>query len=77
MNPGNFGPPADFFPVFSRPAGKVERRVVARLEPSRPALNPNSEINAALLLDAVGIPREAFTPVFAVEGRAGGGSPTP
>jgi citrate synthase len=34
-------------------------------------LQPNLEINAALLLDAVGIPREAFTPVFAV-GRAPG-----
>jgi citrate synthase len=34
-------------------------------------LQPNVEINAALLLDAVGIPREAFTAVFAV-GRCAG-----
>lgn len=50
-------------------AAKVEARVAAvfaRLKPGRPPLQPNVEINAALLLDAVGIPREAFTPVFAV-----------
>ena len=50
-------------------AAEVEARVAAvfaRLKPGRPALQPNVEINAALLLDAVGIPREAFTPVFAV-----------
>jgi citrate synthase len=55
-------------------AAEVERRVrevFARLRPGRPALQPNVEINAALLLDAVGIPREAFTPVFAV-GRCAG-----
>jgi citrate synthase len=45
--------------------------VFARLKPGRAALQPNVEINAALLLDAVGIPREAFTPVFAV-GRCAG-----
>ena len=45
-------------------AAEVEARVAAvfaRLKPGRPALQPNVEINAALLLDAVGIPREAFT----------------
>ena len=55
-------------------AGEIEARVAAvfaRLKPGRPPLQPNLEINAALLLDAVGIPREAFTPVFAV-GRAPG-----
>jgi citrate synthase len=34
-------------------------------------LPPNVEIMAALLLDAVGFPRDAFTPVFAV-GRSAG-----
>jgi citrate synthase len=55
-------------------AAEVERRVrgvFARVKPGRPPLQPNVEINAALLLDAVGIPREAFTPVFAV-GRCAG-----
>src|SRR5438270_359440 len=45
--------------------------VIARLKPGRPPLQPNIEINAALLLDAVGLPREAFTPVFAVARCAG------
>jgi citrate synthase len=55
-------------------AAEVERRVqavFARMKPDRPVLQPNVEINAALLLDAVGIPREAFTPVFAVARCAG------
>src|SRR6185436_827889 len=55
-------------------AGEVERAVgaaFARLKPGRPPLQPNVEINAALLLDAAGFPREAFTPVFAV-GRGAG-----
>jgi citrate synthase len=55
-------------------AGEVERRVGAvytRLKPGRPPLQPNVEINAALLLDAVGFPRDAFTPVFAI-GRSPG-----
>ena len=50
-------------------AAEVDARVAAvfaRLKPGRPGLQPNVEINAALLLDAVGIPREAFNPVFAV-----------
>jgi citrate synthase len=55
-------------------AAEVERAVgaaFARLKPGRPPLQPNVEINAALLLDAVGLPREAFTPVFAVARAAG------
>lgn len=44
--------------------------VVERVKPGR-SLPPNVEIMAALLLDAVGFPREAFTPVFAV-GRCAG-----
>jgi citrate synthase len=54
-------------------ASLVEHRVAAvieRLKPGR-VLPPNVEIMAALLLDAVGFPREAFTPVFAV-GRCAG-----
>jgi citrate synthase len=50
-------------------AAEVERRVgaaFARLKPGRAPLQPNVEINAALLLDAVGLPRDAFTPVFAI-----------
>jgi citrate synthase len=55
-------------------AGEVERAVgaaFARLKPGRPPLQPNVEINAALLLDAVGLPRDAFMPVFAVARGAG------
>jgi citrate synthase len=65
-----------FAPVASRLAfaAEVERAVAAasaRLKPGRPPLQPNIEINAALLLDAVGLPRDAFTPVFAVARAAG------
>ncbi len=55
-------------------AAEVEQAVgaaFARLKPGRPPLQPNVEINAALLLDAVGLPREAFMPVFAVARAAG------
>ena len=55
-------------------AAEVERAVgaaFARLKPGRPPLRPNVEINAALLLDAVGLPRDAFMPVFAVARAAG------
>ena len=55
-------------------AAEVERAVgaaFARLKPGRPPLQPNVEINAALLLDAVGLPHDAFTPVFAVARGAG------
>jgi citrate synthase len=54
-------------------ADHVEQRVaavLARVKPGR-SLPANVEIAAALLLDAVGIPREAFTPVFAVSRCAG------
>jgi len=49
-------------------AQEVERRAVgalARYKPGR-RLEANIEIDAALLLDAIGITREAFTPIFAV-----------
>jgi len=55
-------------------AAEVERAVsaaFAKLKPGRPPLQPNVEINAALLLDAVGLPRDAFMPVFAVARCAG------
>ena len=55
-------------------AAEVEREVGAaytRLRPGREPLQPNVEITAALLLDAVGLPRDAFTPVFAVARCAG------
>ncbi len=54
-------------------ADRLERAVAAAIERVKPGrtLPPNVEIMAALLLDAVGIPREAFTPVFAV-GRSAG-----
>jgi len=55
-------------------AAEVERAVgaaFARLKPGRPPLQPNIEINAALLLDAAGFPRDAFMPVFAVARAAG------
>ena len=55
-------------------AAEVERAVgaaFARLKPGRPPLLPNVEINAALLLDAVGLPRDGFMPVFAVARGAG------
>jgi len=54
-------------------AAVVEARVAAVVERVKPGrtLPPNVEIMAALLLDAVGFPREAFTPVFAV-GRCAG-----
>jgi citrate synthase len=54
-------------------ASHVESRVAAVIERVKPGrtLPPNVEIMAALLLDAVGFPREAFTPVFAV-GRSAG-----
>jgi citrate synthase len=54
-------------------AGRLEQavaRAMDRVKPGR-TLPPNVEIMAALLLDAVGVPREAFTPVFAV-GRCAG-----
>jgi citrate synthase len=49
-------------------AKDVERRAVAALQRIKPGrrLEANIEMDAALLLDAIGLPREAFTPVFAV-----------
>jgi citrate synthase len=54
-------------------AAEVERRALAalaRFKPGRP-LQSNVELNAALLLEAVGVPRDAFMPVFALA-RSGG-----
>lgn len=47
---------------------EVERRAVAALARHKPGrrLEANIEMDAALLLDAIGLPREAFTPVFAI-----------
>jgi citrate synthase len=58
------GPAAGRLPF----AATVEARVAAVVEQVKPGrrLPANVEIMAALLLDAVGIPREAFTAVFAV-----------
>jgi citrate synthase len=54
-------------------ADRLEKAVAVAIERVKPnrKLPPNVEIMAALLLDAVGIPRNAFTPVFAV-GRSAG-----
>ena len=54
-------------------AVRMEAAVAAAIERVRPGrkLPPNVEIMAALLLDAVGVPRDAFTPVFAVCRSAG------
>ena len=50
-----------------------ERRALAALARHRPGktLRPNLEIYAAVLLDACGIPRDAFTPAFAIARVAG------
>jgi citrate synthase len=49
-------------------ARDVEQRAVAALQRRKPGrrLEANIEMDAALLLDAVGLPRDAFTPVFAI-----------
>jgi citrate synthase len=54
-------------------ADRLEKAVAVAIERVKPGrtLPPNVEIMAALLLDAVGIPRDAFTLVFAV-GRSAG-----
>jgi citrate synthase len=54
-------------------ADRLEKAVASAIQKVKPGrtLPPNVEIMAALLLDAVGIPRDAFTPVFAV-GRSAG-----
>lgn len=56
--------------AFADRLEKAVGTVVQRVKPGR-ALPPNVEITAALLLDAVDIPRDAFTPIFAV-GRSAG-----
>ena len=50
-----------------RPA-RSSARAVAALQRRKPGrrLEANIEMDAALLLDAIGLPREAFTPVFAM-----------
>ena len=54
-------------------AGRLEARVAAAVERLKPGrkLPANVEVMAALLLDAVGIPREAFTATFAITRSAG------
>jgi len=49
-------------------AQDVERRALAALQRRKPGrrLESNIEMDAALLLDAIGLPRAAFTPVFAI-----------
>jgi citrate synthase len=49
-------------------AREVERRALAALQRRKPGrrLEANIEMDAALLLDAIGLPRDAFTPVFAI-----------
>jgi citrate synthase len=57
----------------ARFAALFEARALEALKRHRPGrtLRPNLELNAALLLDACGFPREAFTPVFATARVAG------
>jgi len=47
---------------------ELERRAVAALQRRKPGrrVEANIEMDAALLLDAIGLPRQAFTPVFAI-----------
>jgi citrate synthase len=54
-------------------ASDVEKKALAALARYKPgrSLQSNIEMNAALLLDAVGVPRDAFTQVFAVARSAG------
>jgi citrate synthase len=54
-------------------AAEVEQKALAALARHKPgrSLQSNIEMNAALLLDAVGVPRDAFTQVFAI-GRCAG-----
>jgi citrate synthase len=54
-------------------AAEVEKKALAALAKYKPgrSLQSNIEMNAALLLDAVGVPRDAFTQVFAVTRCAG------
>jgi citrate synthase len=54
-------------------AAKVEKTALAALARYKPGrlLQSNIEMNAALLLDTVGVPRDAFTQVFAIARCAG------
>jgi citrate synthase len=54
-------------------AAEVETKALAALARHKPGrvLQSNIEMNAALLLEAVGVPRDAFTQVFAIA-RCGG-----
>jgi citrate synthase len=54
-------------------AAEVEKKALAALARHKPgrSLQSNIEMNAALLLDAVGVPRDAFTQVFAIARSAG------
>jgi citrate synthase len=54
-------------------ASEVETKVLVALARHKPgrSLQSNIEMNAALLLDAVGVPRDAFTQVFAIARSAG------
>jgi citrate synthase len=54
-------------------ASEVEKKALAALARHKPgrSLQSNIEMNAALLLDAVGVPRDAFTQVFAAARCAG------
>ncbi len=56
--------------AFARRLEQAVAVAIQRVKPGR-RLPPNVEIMAALLLDAVGIPRQGFTAVFAV-GRSAG-----
>jgi citrate synthase len=47
-------------------AAEVETAALAALKRHKPSqAPPNIEMNAALLLETIGVPRDAFTPVFA------------
>jgi len=54
-------------------AEEVERRAIAALHHRKPerVLETNVEFYTALLLEAVGLPRAGFTPVFALARSAG------
>jgi len=56
--------------AFAQTLEAAVAEAIERVKPGR-KLPPNVEIMAALLLDAAGIPRQGFTPVFAV-GRCAG-----
>ncbi|MGH7001710.1 MAG: citrate synthase [Stellaceae bacterium] len=61
---GRLGPKAGRIAL----AEEIERRALAALHRRKPArpLETQVEFYTALLLDAVGLPRDAFTPVFAL-----------